>query len=128
MARLKRVKLKDLADHQDDYVQNVVAALTLEWEKRVKEETPVDTGNLRNGWEGRIGKYEGEITNRVEYAEPVCYGSNLPPSWKNASPPGWRTKTPSPTGNALGKKTREQFPDLIGKELEGWAERALSDR
>ena len=98
-------------------VRKVVAATTLEWQKRVINETPVDTGRLRNDWRVNIKPFVGEITNRVEYADAVIYGVNMPPSWLNATPSGWRTLTPSPTGNRVNRATRQGYPDLIGKEL-----------
>jgi hypothetical protein len=45
----------------------------------------------------------------MEYAEPVCYGTNLPPSWKG----DYKTRQGTVPG----------FPDLIAKELESWAEK-----
>ena len=118
---------------------------TLEWEKQVKEETPVFSlsnyskaeldsmpmffkvngktvplkkslierptgGTLKGAWQADVSKpYIGEVTNNMEYAEPVCYGTNLPPSWKGK----FRTR----------QGTRPGFPELIGKELESWAQR-----
>ena len=51
-----------------------------------------------------IKKFEGSVTNNIEYAEPVCFGVNLPPSWGGQ----YRTRQ----GTVAG------FPELIGKELE----------
>ena len=104
----RQIKLGKIDQYFEAKVVNLVQAVTLEWEGRVKLETPVDTGRLRNGWESRIEPFYGEITNRVEYAEPVCFGTNLPPSWGGK----YRTR----------KGTRAGFPELIGKELEPWAE------
>ena len=47
------------------------------------------------------------MTNNVPYAEPVCFGVNLPPSW------GGRYRT--------RQKTVAGFPEIIGKELEQYA-------
>jgi hypothetical protein len=47
------------------------------------------------------------VTNNVEYAEPVIYGTALPPSWGGK----FRTRQGTVPG----------FPDLIAKELEPWA-------
>jgi len=52
--------------------------------------------------------YIGEVTNNMEYAEPVCYGTNLPASWGGK----FRTR----------QGTRPGFPEMIGKELESWAQ------
>lgn len=102
----RQIKLGQIGNFMEGQVETLVKATTLEWEKRVKEATPVDTGRLRLGWESNIKPLEGEITNRVKYAEPVCYGTNLPASWKGQ----YRTRQGVVPG----------FPDLIGKELEGW--------
>ena len=60
-------------------------------------------GRLREAWQTRIGKFRATITNNVEYAEPVLYGNNLPPSWKGQ----FRTRQGTIPG----------FPDLLGKEI-----------
>ena len=104
----RQIKITQIADHMRGEVQQLVVATTLEWERRVKEKTPVgDTGNLRNGWQHEIKPILGEITNPVEYAEPVCFGNNLPPSWQGK----YRTRQGTVPG----------FPELIGKELESWS-------
>jgi hypothetical protein len=104
----RQIKITQIADHMRGEVQQLVVATTLEWERRVKEKTPVgDTGNLRNGWRSEIRPFLGEVINPVEYAEPVCFGNNLPPSWQGK----YRTRQGTVPG----------FPELIGKELEVWS-------
>ena len=61
-------------------------------------------GSLREAWQTKIKKFQGEVTNNLPYAEPVCFGTNLPPSWRGK----YRTR----------QKTVAGFPELIGKELE----------
>tara|TARA_R100001463_G_scaffold73119_1_gene126988 strand:- start:3572 stop:4015 length:444 start_codon:yes stop_codon:yes gene_type:complete len=61
-------------------------------------------GELREAWQTEIKKFRGTIINNKPYAEPVCFGTNLPPSW------GGRYRT--------RQKTVAGFPELIGKELE----------
>lgn len=97
------IKITDIADLMEEEVETVVRLTALEWTKQVKEETPVDTGRLRNAWQTQIGKFEATITNNMEYAEPVLYGNNLPPSWQGK----YRTR----------QGTKPGFPDLIGKEI-----------
>ena len=63
-------------------------------------------GQLRESWQTKIGKFQGEVFTNVEYAEPVAYGTNLPPSW------GGRYRT--------RQNTQAGFPELIAKELESW--------
>ena len=63
-------------------------------------------GELREAWQTEIKKFRGTIINNKPYAEPVCYGTNLPPSW------GGRYRT--------RQDTKAGFPELISKELESW--------
>ena len=100
----RQIKLTEIDDFFEELVVNLVAATTLEWTTRVKKATPVDTGRLRAAWPTDIKPREGTVTNNVVYAEPVCFGTNLPPSW------GGRYRT--------RQKTVAGFPELIGKELE----------
>ncbi len=97
----RQIKIDQIAGLMKEEIQHVVEATALSWTKQVKEETPEDTGTLKNAWELKIGKLEAEITNRMEYAEPVIYGNNLPPSWG---------------GNTEHEKARRPgFPERIAK-------------
>ena len=100
----RRIKLTQVKDFYKELIVDAVAGTTLEWTRRVKKATPVDTGRLRAAWQTDIKPLEGTVTNNVVYAEPVCFGVNLPPSWGGT----YRTK----------QKTVAGFPALIGKELE----------
>ena len=102
----REIKLTDINDFFEEDVVDLVAATTLEWTKRVKKATPVDTGRLRAAWQTEIKKFRGTIINNKPYAEPVCYGTNLPPSWGGR----YRTRQDTTAG----------FPELIAKELESW--------
>ena len=116
----RQIKVDQIDDFFEDLVVDLVQATTLEWTKRVKKATPVRVvykgeekggGQLRNAWQTKIGKYKGEVTNNLVYAEPVCFGVNLPPSW------GGRYRT--------RQQTVAGFPELIGKELEQYVIRQL---
>ena len=61
-------------------------------------------GQLRESWQTKIGKFQGEVFTTVEYAEPVAYGTNLPPSW------GGRYRT--------RQQTIKGYPELVAKQLE----------
>jgi len=100
----RRIKLTQVKDFYKELIVDAVAGTTLEWTRRVKKATPVDTGRLRAAWQTDIKPLEGIVSNNVVYAEPVCFGTNLPPSWGGK----YRTK----------QKTVAGFPALIGKELE----------
>ena len=104
----RQIRIDQIPDVMEEAVIDLVAATTLEWTRRVKKATPVDTGRLRNSWQTDIKPTSGTITNNLPYAEPVCYGENLPPSWKNT----FRTR----------QQTTKGFPELIGKELQKWAD------
>ena len=103
----RQIRIDQIADVMEDAVVFLVAATTLEWTSRVKKATPVDTGRLRNSWQTDIKPTSGTISNNLPYAEPVCYGENLPPSWKKT----FRTR----------QQTTKGFPELIGKELQKWS-------
>jgi len=103
----RSIKIGEIGGFMGEQVQQLVEITTLQWEERVKEKTPVQTGRLRNAWQSTVEPYKGIVSNNVEYAEPVCFGNNLPPSWKGE----FKTRQ----GTIAG------FPELIGKELESWS-------
>ena len=109
----RQIKLTEIDDFFEELVVDLVAATTLEWTKRVKKATPVRVvykgepkggGQLRAAWQTDIKKFQGTVTNNLPYAEPVCFGTNLPPSWGGV----YRTR----------QKTVAGFPAVIGKAHE----------
>lgn len=103
----RQIRIDQIPSHMEGQIQKLVKTTTLEWDRRVKRKTPKITGVLRNGWQPDVSQpYVGTVDNRVVYAEAVCFGTNLPPSWNN------QPKSSPPPG----------FPELIGKELESWAQ------
>ena len=100
----RRIKVTQIKGFYEDLIVDAVAGTTLEWTRRVKKATPVDTGRLRGAWQTNIKRFEGSVTNNVVYAEPVCFGVNKPRSWRGR----YRTRQNTVAG----------FPELIGKELE----------
>ena len=114
----RKISITEIPDVMEDAVVFLVAATTLEWTRRVKKATPVRVvykgepkggGQLRNAWQTEIEDFRGTIINNLVYAEPVCFGTNLPPSWGGQ----YRTR----------QKTVDGFPELIGKELEQYIQR-----
>lgn len=102
----REIKLDQIDDLMAEAVQELVKKTTLQWTALTKKATPVgETGNLRNGWQTDIQKFKGTISTIVEYAEPVIYGTSLPPSW------GGRFRT-SPKNNTI-----KGFPELQAKQL-----------
>ena len=100
----RQIKIEQIDDLMKEAVQELVQKTTLQWTTLAKKATPVgETGNLRNDWKTDIGKLRGTIINRMEYAEPVIYGTALPPSWKGR----YRTR----------QQTIKGFPELQAKQL-----------
>ena len=101
---VRQIKLDQIDDVMAEAVQELVQKTTLKWTILSKDATPVGvTGNLRNGWKTNIQKFKGTIINNVEYAEPVIYGTSLPPSWQGR----FRTR----------QQTIKGFPELQAKQL-----------
>jgi len=100
----REINLTDIGDHFGEKVQKVVRKATFKAEAEIKEFTPVDTGTLRNSFQTHIKPLIGEVFTNVEYAEPVAYGTNLPPSW------GGRYRT--------RQQTIKGYPELVAKQLE----------
>ena len=100
----REINLTDIGDHFGEKVQKVVRKATFKAEAEIKEFTPVDTGTLRNSFQTQIKPFIGEVFTDVEYAEPVAYGTNLPPSW------GGRYRT--------RQQTIKGYPELVAKQLE----------
>ena len=104
----REIRLSGIGEHFEDKVIRTVKKATLLWEERVKKATPVDTGNLKGSWQNDIKPFVGEVFTDVEYAEPVAYGTSLPPSWGGQ----YRTR----------QQTIKGYPELIAKQLEGFIE------
>ena len=112
----RQISITEIPDVMEDAIVLLVAATTSEWTARVKKATPVRVvyegepkggSDLRNAWQTEIKPTTGTIINNLAYAEPVCFGVNLPPSWGKV----YRTR----------QNTQAGFPELIGKELQKWA-------
>ena len=100
----REINLTYIGDHFGEKVQKTVRKATFKAEKDIKEFTPVDTGNLRNSWKSEVQPYIGIVSTNIEYAEPVAYGTNLPPSWGGQ----YRTR----------QQTIKGYPELVAKQLE----------
>ena len=50
----RRIELFETDDFFQEKVIEIVQATTLEWTRRVKKATPVDTGRLRSAWQTKI--------------------------------------------------------------------------
>ena len=99
----RQIKIEQIDDLMKEAVQELVQKTTLQWTALTKKATPRDSGDLANSWKTDIKKYKGSIFTIVEYAEPVIYGTALPPSWGGR----FRTK----------QNTIKGFPELQAKQL-----------
>mgnify|MGYP003138094444 FL=1 len=113
----REITILQIPQVMEEAVETLVQATTLEWTARVKKATPVRVvfkgeqkggGQLRNAWQTDIKKFKGTVSNNLPYAEPVCFGENLPPSWGDR----YRTRQDTVAG----------YPELIAKELQKWAD------
>jgi len=100
-----------LANYSSDELESMpmffkLAGKTVPYKKSLLEHGT--GGRLREAWQSNVQGLVGEVTNNVEYAEPVCYGTNLPPGWGGK----YRTRQGTVPG----------FPDIIGKELQSWSQ------
>tara|TARA_R100001509_G_scaffold133483_1_gene87062 strand:- start:636 stop:974 length:339 start_codon:yes stop_codon:yes gene_type:complete len=100
----REINLTDIGDHFGEKVQKTVRKATFKAEADIKFFTPVDTGRLIGSWERDIKPFIGVVFTNVEYAEPVAYGTNLPPSWGGQ----YRTR----------RNTIKGYPELVAKQLE----------
>ena len=100
---VRQIRIDQIDDVMEEAVQRLVEKTTMKWTSLAKKATPVVSGNLRNGWKTNIQKLKWTIINNVEYAEPVIYGTSLPPSWQGK----YRTR----------KQTIKGFPELQAKQL-----------
>ena len=99
----RQIRVDQIDDVFKDAVIKLVKNTTLKWTILTKKATPSVTNNLRGSWQTVIKPFEGNIFNAVEYAEPVIFGTALPPSWKGR----YRTR----------KNTIKGFPLLQAKQL-----------
>ena len=80
----------------------MVIDLAVQLQGKVKDNTPVKTGHLRNEWhvgsiEKRGNEYYIEVYNNVEYVEPVEYGHQTRggKGFVNGAFPSGSAETPS---------------------------------
>jgi len=120
----RQIRIDQIADLMEEEIEQVVkiAAFELENSQSELDSMPMfftaggktvpfkkallehgTGGTLRGAWQTNLGKFRAEITNNMDYAEPVLYGNNLPPGWGGK----YRTRQGTIPG----------FPDLIVKEI-----------
>lgn len=121
----RRINLAQTGQYAADQFEKLLRVTVLATDQKLKKESPVLEGRFRSSWviaENTVIEYEADggavsktvrppnkqnyeieklgnvyhISNSLPYAEALCYGTNLPPSWIAAgvagskkNPPGW---------------------------------------
>ena len=83
---VKKLRLDGIGNYAEDVIEQSVdsAAANLFQRLRDKTKVPFREGIMRTRWKIRkVSNLESELVNNLEYAEPVTFGTNLPPTWKN---------------------------------------------
>jgi len=141
----KASKLSDIGPQLREFGSAVLQAGVLQADTRIKEGSPVDTGRFRASWmigennesgppmpPGDYKNFPGptainfslddfelgktySIHNNLEYAEPVAYGTNLPPSWGGKYQVGNASLEPP-----RNRGVEHGFPDLAEKEAQAF--------
>ena len=138
----RRINLSQIGNFSQDKYEQLLREVVLLTDRRLKDGSPVDTGRLRMSWsigENSTPGYDPgpqngataitpprrlnygteragnvyHIHNSLPYAEPVLYGTNLPPSWGGS----WRSRN---------NQIEVGYPDLIAREMADWARQAAS--
>lgn len=106
----KKIDLGDISNLYESQVKDLVKRVTFATKSQLQNRkpqnlgTPKDTEILADGWMVDVSEpLRGVVFNSVEYAEPVIYGTNLPPSWQGR----WRTRLQAVQG----------FPDLLAEKV-----------
>jgi hypothetical protein len=82
---MRTIRFEQIGAYVKENVADLVTATALEAEKRLKDESPVDTGTFKRNWQNDVGtrKLSASITNNLPYAERLANG------WSKQAPAGW---------------------------------------
>ena len=132
----KKIPLSRVPDHLEHLANELIRETVITMDRKIKMKSPVDSGRLRMSWQvgennspggqgiGPVAKglvapvdrinYTRErignnynIHSNLPYAEPVCMGVNLPPSWggryrsRNGLGPNWFRLIAKEEGNRV---------------------------
>ena len=138
----RRINLSQIGNFSQDKYEQLLREVVLLTDRRLKDGSPVDTGRLRMSWsigENSTPGYDPgpqngvagitpprrlnygteragnvyHIHNSLPYAEPVLYGTSLPPSWNGS----WRSRN---------NQIQVGYPDLVAREMADWARQAAN--
>ena len=78
------IKITDIDDYVLEQVEKLVSVVVLETDRRLKEQSPVDTGRFRSNWtKAKYNALSYAIINDLPYAERLAEG------WSKQAPAGW---------------------------------------
>ena len=81
----KKFNLGQIGNFAEDEFEELVKFGAARLQQKLQgKEVPVREGTMFKAWFQRpVSNLEIDLINKLEYAEPVTFGTNLPPSWKN---------------------------------------------
>ena len=81
----KNINLGQIGNLSEDEIERIVGlGANILLQKLKSTNVPVNEGTMRTAWFQRpVSNLEIDLINKLEYAEPVTFGTNIPPSWKN---------------------------------------------
>ena len=116
---VKKLRLDGIGNYAEDVIEQVVDFGAVNLLGKLKgQNVPIDEGIMRNTWKIRkVSNLESDLINNLEYAEPVTFGTNLPPTWKNGYQLSKSDNTPVPKdwANRLIEKTKRDILKEAGK-------------
>ena len=116
---VKKIRLDGIGNYAEDVIEQVVDFGAVNLLGKLKgQNVPIREGIMRNTWKIRkVSNLESDLINNLEYAEPVTFGTNLPPTWKNGYQLSKSDNTPVPKdwANRLIEKTKRDILKEAGK-------------
>ena len=115
---VKKLRLDGIGNYAEDVIEEVVDFGAANLLTKLKgQDVPIKEGTMRNRWKIRkVSNLESDLINNLEYAEPVTFGTNLPPSLKNGYqlttaegkeiPKDWATRLIEQTERNMMKELR----------------------
>ena len=113
---VKKLRLDGIGNYAEDVIEEVVDFGAANLLTKLKgQDVPIREGIMRNRWKIRkVSNLESDLINNLEYAEPVTFGTNLPPTWKNGYQLSEADGTPIPKDWA--KRFIDQTINIMKKE------------
>ena len=118
----KKFNLGQIGNFAEDETEELVkfgASRLLQKLRNPSEAIPIDEGTMFKSWFQRpVSNLEIDLINKLEYAEPVTFGTNLPPTWKNGyqlTKEGNQIPVPKDWANRLIEQTKRDILKEAGR-------------